>query len=52
MMKNYNSGGWFDSLIAQMVAWIVAPAFAIAGFLLVFYLMGLLIPKPETIEID
>ena len=54
MRKNYGSGDWFSgSLIADIVAWIVAPAFAIAAFLLVFYLMGFLKPtKAETIEID
>jgi hypothetical protein len=46
MRKNYNSGDWFSgSLIADMLAWIAAPAFAIAGCLLAFYLISLLKPQ-------
>jgi hypothetical protein len=50
--RNYDGGGWFDSLLADMVAFLLAPAFAIAGFLLVFYVVGLFRPKPATLEMD
>jgi hypothetical protein len=51
-VKNDHSGGWFVSLGAEFVAWLLAPIFAIAGFLIAYYVIGLFLRKTATPRLD